>query len=76
MTLIQEIQSEYHSKSFKLFITYFEQLLKESRENLDVAEGNKIYKLQGEIQILKRLLKITVSRESKYSDCDGGFGEN
>jgi len=72
--LRNRLQQEYHTKAFGLFITHFENLLKTTREKLEVAEGNEIYKLQGEARILKLLLKLKENRETKFSKFDGGFG--
>jgi len=74
MSLVKQIQAEYHSKCFRLFVSHFESLLQQARDKLDVAEGNQIFKLQGEIKVLKQLLQVQQAREIKYTDKDGGFG--
>jgi hypothetical protein len=73
--MFNKIQREYHTQCFRLFMEYFEQELQVSREKLDIAVGNEIFKLQGEARCLKDLLKIQEKREIKYTDKDGGFGE-
>lgn len=76
MSIRAKIQEESHTSTFRYFTQYFEKILKENREKLDVAEGNEMYKLQGENRALKRLLQLKEKRAIEYASCDGGFGEN
>lgn len=73
--MVNELQKEYHTKCFRLFMEHFKTTLDKNHSLIDIAEGNKIYKLQGQNELLKVLLQLgATQREVKYKDHDGGFG--
>jgi len=71
---LSELILDKDSSCFRSFYYLFMELLESARERNDYAPIEEVPKIQGEIRILKQLLKDLNPTASKRVHYDGGFG--
>ena len=71
--LIKDLVLQKDTECFRKFYKLFQQLLKESRTVNDSAEIEEVPKIQGEIRLLKSLLKDLDPSFKDREHYDGGF---
>lgn len=71
-SIVQDLQRDIYSETFRNFMSLFESTLLETREKMDSADETEVKKLQGAVRVLKELLKLR-NPSTKISTHDGGY---
>jgi len=66
--LIMDLKRNYHTVTFRDFITLFETILQSNRVSFDTLPLERVLGIQGQNMLLRKLIKdLTESREVKYA---------
>jgi hypothetical protein len=72
--IIKDLVAQKDTRCFGDFYKLFNVLLQEARESNDIAPLEEVPKLQGEIRVLKKILKDITPIARKIVHYDGGYG--
>ena len=73
--IIKDLLADNQSRCYRNFFKLFDCLLEEARALNDIAPIDEVPKIQGEIRVIKKLLKELNPNRKPIQHYDGGFGE-
>lgn len=67
--LVTALKSDIHTKTFRNFVKLFDHILDVNHKEMDVSTISEIPNLQGQNQLLKKLINIlTIERKQEFKN--------